>query len=101
MLDLWVFFPPYSYNHESRIDVLGAAVSNGYVYTEIAGFTNARVTPGIWRHLGPVDLTAYQGSALYLMIEGSTPTDGSTGPIYIDDVTVRTGLQLQTPASAC
>jgi len=100
-LDMWVFFPPYSFDHESSVYVLAAARSNGYVYTVIGQYSNATVTPGIWRRLGPIDLSAYQGGPLSLMIEGVTPTDGSSGPIYLDDVSVRTGLQLVNSIGSC
>ena len=99
-LDMWVYLPPYSYQHESVFGVLAAARSNGYVYTVIGQYSNATVTPGIWRHLGPIDVSAFQGGPLYLMFEGGTPIDGNT-PIYVDDISLRTGLQLQTLSSAC
>jgi hypothetical protein len=79
-----------------------AANATSNVYTLVTVFTNATVTPGIWRHIGPFDFTKYQGGNVSILIEGSTPIDGTTGPIYLDDVSLRTGTQILTSsASAC
>jgi hypothetical protein len=100
---MWGYFPPYSYMHDSNLAVLVAARSNGYVYTPVAQYSNATTTPGVWRQLGPIDFTAYQGGTVYLMIEGSTPVDSPTPPIYVDDVSVLSGTsaQIQLAGGGC
>jgi hypothetical protein len=97
-LDMWIFLPPYSTNNESILYVLGATATG--TFTAMAQYSNATTTPGAWRHVGPIDLTAYQGSLFYLMLQGVTPTAAST-PIYVDDVSVRTGLQPINTIIAC
>jgi hypothetical protein len=95
-LDFWALFPPYSYQHNASLVVMAAP---GYsAYATIATYDNSTVTPGVWRHLGPINLSAFRGQTVGLLFSavttGPAPAYIEAGPIYLDDVSVMTGLHI-------